>query len=103
MADGTTDTPTTDTPAPRRDAFDDVDYADVVGVAAPLRGAARVAASTQEAWAPGALIALTGACDGAKEADSVGFNKGDILHIISQVGNRARFTSLFLNELIDFI
>ena len=33
----------------------------------------------------------------------LGFNKGDILHIISQVGNRARFTSLFLNELIDFI
>lgn len=77
MADGTTDTPTTDTPAPRRDAFDDVDYADVVGVAAPLRGAARVAASTQEAWAHVALIALTGACDGAKEADSVGFNKSD--------------------------
>jgi hypothetical protein len=77
MADGTTDTPTTDTPAARRDAFDDVDYADVVGVAAPLRGEARVAASTQEAWAHGALIALTGACDGAKEDDGVGFNKSD--------------------------
>jgi len=77
MADGTTDnTPATD-PAPRRDAFDDVDYADVVGVAAPLRGEARVAASTQEAWAHRALIALTGACDGAKEDDGVGFNKSD--------------------------
>ena len=85
MADST-DTPA---PAPRRDAFDDVDYADVVGVAAPLRGAARVAASTQEAWAHRALITLSDVCDGARVDDGVGFNKSDT--------NAGRYLGYFLS------
>jgi hypothetical protein len=77
MADGTETETTPAAPTARRDAFAGVDYAEVVGVASGLRGAARAAASRQETWAHGALVALAGACDGAREEDGVGFNKSD--------------------------
>lgn len=61
----------------RRDAFDGIAYADVVGVVAPLRGEPRAPSSAQERFAAGALMALTSDCDGAKVDDGVGFNKAD--------------------------
>jgi hypothetical protein len=64
------------TPA-RRDAFDGIEYGDVVGVAADLRGEPRPAEGRQEVWASRGLVTLTGACDGAVTDDGIGFNKSD--------------------------
>lgn len=63
--------------ATRRDAFDGIEYGDVVGVAADLRGEPRPAEGRQELWAARGLVSLTGSCDGAVTDDGVGFNKSD--------------------------
>jgi hypothetical protein len=79
MADGMNETTPAAAPAApvRRDAFAGLDYGEVVGVAAAMRGEARVAASTQEVWAARALASLTADCDGAVTDDGAGFNKSD--------------------------
>jgi hypothetical protein len=74
----------------KQDAFEGLDYANLVEVAALVRGQAHAPTTAQERWAQRGLMALAGACDGAKEDDGVGFNKGDT--------NAGRYLGHFVGE-----